>query len=220
MAVQRHPVDSFNPQTNFWEEFPDYKLLGIFGALWKINRKHGKLKNSSNFMWALTLCYDRKSSFFPQPVQDKWEGVSEQLFDDMHYFINLALMEEPHKEEDYDDPEVKVILLEDLHTYISEFEQSIDTPLGMALRRLEKKLVERTKFIEETPYTLDHYEVTKAGKNVLRKGTADQLDRMFRDSGKINEQVQKALDDLKSSEGQGSVKGGGIESLGDGDKTF
>ena len=213
MAVQRHPVESFNKKTNFWEEFPDYKLNKIFGVFWKVNRKLGKLEQSSLFMWALALCYDRKSSFFNQPEQDKWEVVSEDLFSDMHFLINLAL-----SEEDHENPAGLLFALE-LQDYVLEFEKTIDTPLGMNLRMLERKLGERTTFIQNTPYTMDWYEQVN-NRNVLKRGSADQLDRMFRDTGKINDLIQKALDDLKASEQGGNVKGGGMESLGDGDQNF
>ena len=213
MAVQRHPVDSYSEKLNFWEEFPDYKVHRTFGAFWKVNRKDNKLRESSLFMWALSLCYDRKSSFFSQPEQDKWGVVSADLFGDEYFLHNLALEEE-------DQDRIIIPIGSSLRDYITEFEKSIDVPLGISLRDLEKKMMERTKFIMETPYTLDYYEKLDSGRTVTKKGTADQLDRMFRDTGKINEQIQKALDDLKASEQGGTVKGGGIESIGDGDKTF
>jgi len=212
MAVQRHPVDSFNKKLNFWEEFPDYKISRVFGTLWNINRKANKLEASSLFMWALALCYDRKSSFFPQPEADKWEVISEDLFGDSKFMHKLAYQEEQ--------AQLIIPLGVTLFDYVMAFEESIDTPLGISLRLLEKKLAERTGFINDTQYSMDYYETTQGGKNVLRKGTADQLDRMFRDTGKINDLIQKALDELKSSEGGGSAKGGGVESLGDGDKSF
>ena len=212
MAIQRHPVDSFNKKTNFWEEFPDYKINRTFGQLWKINKKADNLEWSSLFMWALTLCYDRKSTFFPQPESDKWEVISEDLFGNSKFLHNLALGDK--------NPLLIIPLGMELYDYVNAFTESIDTPLGISLRLLEGKLAERTKFIMDTDYSMDYFEETLGGKPMLKKGTADQLDRMFRDTGKINEMIQKALDDLKASEGTGSAKGGGIESLGDGDKSF
>lgn len=213
MAVQRHPVESFNKITNFWEEFPDYKLNQVFGAFWKVNRKEGKLEQSSLFMWALSLCYDRKSSFFNQPEQDKWQVVSDDLFGESEFLINLALADIG----DLNKPGLHFAL--DLRVYITEFEKTIDTPLGISLRNLERKLAERTQFIMGVEYTMDSYDI-KGDKKILKKGTADQLDRMFRDTGKINEQVQDALNALKASEQEGALKGGGQGSLGDEDKSF
>jgi len=85
--------------------------------------------------------------------------------------------------------------------------------LGIALRSLERKLVERTAFIATTAYSLDYYEITNSGKAVLRKGTATQLDKMFTDTDKINSLVQKAMNDLRSSEDSGTTKGGFQESM-------
>lgn len=220
MAIQRHPVDSFNPKSDFWEEFPDYKIHPIFSRIWKTNKN--KPIESSKFMWALALCYDRKSSFFSQPEQDKWEVVSEELFDDPFALLNFALYDDENKENPFNTPdEVQVIPVIDIpvdikfRQIIVEFEKSIDTPLGMSLRELERKLVERTRFIMDTKYTLDTVE---GGK--LKKGTSEQLDKMFVNTDKITALISKALEALHTIEGSGVTKGGQKESLGDAGKNF
>jgi len=209
--MQRHPVDSFQKKLNFWEEFQDYKLHPIFGEIWKLNKKT-KLEKSSLFMWALTLCYDRKSSFFPQPEIEKWEVVCEDLLDDSKVFINLATSE--------DEDKYIVLPINTPFSYIvQKFEETIDTPLGISLRLLEKKLAERTEFIRDTKYTVDRYKEVK-GKNILIKGTADQLDRMFANTKKITDLIQEAINALQSSTGVSKNKGGGEASLSDGDSNF
>jgi hypothetical protein len=212
MAITRHPIDSYDLKLNFWEEFPDYKLHPIFGEFWVLNKKTN-LINSSNFMWILSLCYDRKSSIFVQPEVDKWEVSCDDVFNDKDFFIGL------HTDPDLQD---KVVFPTGvtLRKYISAFEESIDTPLGLSLRLLEAKLIERTDFIHGTPYSMDYYETTGAGRVITKKGTADQLDKMFAATDKINSLIQKAMDDLRNSEGLGTAKGGETESLGDGDKSF
>ena len=86
---------------------------------------------------------------------------------------------------------------------------------------LENKLKERTAFISSTPYSMDSFETSSSGKNILKKGTADQLDKMFANTDKINKLVQDAMNALAASSGSGgSAKGGGLESLGDSDKSF
>ena len=107
----------------------------------------------------------------------------------------------------------------ELVEYIAEFEKTIDTPIGLSLRILEVKLADRAKFIMDADYTWDEYE-ERNGKAVLKKGTADQLDRMFERTDKINGLIIRAMDALKTVEGSGEVKGGGHESLSDGDKSF
>jgi hypothetical protein len=212
--IQRHPVDSFDKKVNFWEEFADYKVNAIFGLFWKLNKNAGPryLEASSNFMWLLALCYDRKSSFFPQPQMDKWQVCGDNLFGQADLMMDLveSMTSKPGM--------LKFADLE-LMEYITEFEKTIDTPIGSSLRVLEKKLAERAQFIADATYTWDEYELV-GQKNVLRKGTADQLDRMFERTDKINGLIIKAMDALKTVEGSGQVKGGGMESLSDGDKSF
>jgi hypothetical protein len=212
--IQRHPVDSFDEKVNFWEEFPDYKIHPVFGKFWKLNKNAGPryLQMSSNFMWLLTLCYDRKSSFFAQPVLDKWEVCSDNLFDQSTLMVDLV-------EDIGSKPGMLKFADLELIEYITEFEKTIDTPIGLSLRVLEKKLAERAQFIADADYSWDHYEQV-GNKNILRKGTADQLDRMFERTEKINGLIIKAMDSLKTVEGAGKLKGGGVESLSDGQKDF
>lgn len=198
MAVQRHPIDSYDTKLNFWEEFPDYKAQKFFGHFWAENKAAGNLKASSTFMWLLTLCYDRKSSFFSQPELDKWETASDDLFNDSEFMLKL--------QEDLFSVDALVFTEGDtLSGIIAMFESTLDSPIGAVLRTLEKKLLERTKYMEDTKYS---------------SGTAEQLDKMFERTDKIAGLILKAMDTLKTSVGQGTTKGGQKESLSDGDKTF
>ena len=211
MSIQRHPVDSLDKKLNFWEEFPDYKIHPVLGDIWKLNRKTVKQKkDTSNLMWVLSLCYDRKSSFFNQPELDKWEVTSLEYLDDQNFMRNLVEGE----------PQDRITLPTGLtgRLIISSFEDSIDTPLGINLRRLEAKLVERTDFIMKEPYTLDGFETSSNGRQILKKGSADQLDKMFTNTEKISSLIQTAMATLKSS--GDSNKGGGNASLSDGSTNF
>lgn len=210
--IQLHPVDNIDKNINFWQEYPSFKFHKIFGELYSLNKMNKKnLKNSSLFMWLLSVCYDRKSSIFNQPALDKWEVASEDLFVDHLFMKNLS--------EDLSSGLIEFNKSWKLYELIDEFEQAIDTPLGITLRKLEAKLVERAAFIVETSYSLDYYKDVN-GRSILKKGTADQLDRMFANTEKINTIIQKAMDNLRLSEAAGTTKGGQKESLGDGDNTF
>lgn len=211
MSIQRHPVDSFSPTLNFWEEFPDFKIHRKFGDFWRANKKAGQLELSSKFMWALSLCYDRKSVFFAQPEIDKWEVVSEDLFGDKNFMSKLA--------EDPDSSDLIFLMGGTLFNLIDSFEECIDTPLGVSLRAAEKKLQERDEFIKSTKYSTDYYEEVK-GRTILRKGTADQLDKMVVNTDKIVSRIKTLMDELRNAEAEGVGKGGGETSLSDGDKNF
>ncbi len=212
MSIQRHPVDSYDKKLNFWEEFPDYKVHRQFGDFWRNNKKAGQLQNSSLFMWALSLCYDRKSVFFAQPELDKWEVVGEDLFQDSKFLRKLA--------EDPESAELVFVPGGHIRDLVLAFEETIDTPLGISLRNMERKFAERTKFMMETDYSMDYYETSEQGRKFLVKGTADQLDKMFVNTDKIDNLLTKALDALRAAEGSGTAKGGAQESLADGDADF
>lgn len=214
MSIQRHPVESYDLTRNFWEEFPDYKIHPTFGPFWGVNKKAKKLKYSSHFMWVLALCYDRKSSIFPQPERDKWEVACENVFNNPTMFADIVDPENPTMTTNFDFPEEVT-----LRQLIVAFEHSIDTPLGLSLRLLESKLLERTEFITSTKYSVDYYKEVR-GKQITMKGTADQLDKMFAATDKINSLVQKAMDELRNSEGMSEAKGGEEPSLGDGKSNF
>ena len=148
---------------------------------------------------------------FSQPEPDKWEASSEDLFDDAEFMKKLA-------EDIHDQKLIIFATAHNIRTIINAFEMSIDTPLGISLRLLEGKLVERTQFIQSTTYSLDYYE-DKNGRSVLCKGTADQLDKMFSNTAKINELVQTAMNALQTATSS-TNKGGGHVSMGDKDDDF
>jgi len=211
MSIQRHPVDHYKPGLNFWEEFQDFKIHKMFGDFWRTNKKAGELELSSKFMWALSMCYDRKSVFFPQPEDEKWKVVSENIFDNESFLYNIAV--------DPESSNLVFLLGAGLHQLIASFEEAIDTPLGISLRNAEKKMQERDLFIKNTPYSTDYYEDVK-GRSILKKGTADQLDRMVVNTDKVASRVKKLMDELRNADSEGVAKGGGETSLSDGDKTF
>lgn len=209
--IQLHPADNLNKKVNFWQEYPSYQYHKLFGEFYKLN-KGKNLQNSSSFMWLLSVCYDRKSSIFSQPELDKWEVASEDMFANEYFMKNLA-------EDTSKCQELSFKKDWELRHFIVAFEESIDTPLGLTLRKLESKLIERAAFIIGTTYSMDYYKDVN-GRFILQKGTADQLDRMFANTEKINTIIQKAMDALRISESAGVTKGGQRESLSDGDQGF
>jgi hypothetical protein len=73
----------------------------------------------------------------------------------------------------------------------------------------------------DTPYSIDKWErKDEKSKMMLIKGTADQLDKMFANTEKINKLITTAISDLRAASGEGTTKGGQKESLGDKAKDF
>ena len=205
-----HPARSWKPVKSqrplFWDEFPTFLLIPSFSRFMKLN---GKSK-SSEFMWALTVCYDKESAAYNQPDEEKWGFCSEEIFGESNYIYNEFTSEDTKLK--YDVACTATLLK-------IEFEKAIDSVMGYNLRILENKFVERTAFLQNTKYSADAYKEIN-GKNVLIKGTADQLDKMFANTDKITSLIQNIMKQQKASELGGSAKGGGQESLGDGDSSF
>lgn len=211
--VSIHPASSYDLNINFWEEFPSFKLLPEFLELYKANMKVKKnLQGSSNFMWALAILFDRKSVLFNQPLSDKLEAASENIFDDSFFLSNI--IEDPTKNSYFVCPSNF-----DFMSLATAFQEAIDSPLGMSLRQLEAKLGERTKFLMTTEYTMDRVEIDDEGNKTIFKSNVEQLDKMFERTAKINALILDAMNALNNME-EGETRGGAEESLADSDKQF
>lgn len=211
--VSIHPASSYDPKLNFWEEFPSFKLIPEFLELYKENLRVKKnLQGSSNFMWALAVLFDRKSVLFNQPLGDKLEAASENIFNDTYFLTRL--IEDPGKNAYFKCPKNF-----DFHILADLFQKAIDSPLGISLRQLEAKLQERTKFIMDSEYTLDKVEFDDEGNKVVYKSNVEQLDKMLERTNKINDLILGAMNALNNME-EGETRGGAEESLSDADKSF
>jgi len=208
-----NPASSYDIKLNFWEEFPTFKLIPEFGAIHRVNKgSRTNLKGSSRFMWALSLLYDRKSVLFNQPLHDKLEAASENIFDDTYFLTNLI-----------EDPKNNLIFIcpegFDFHLLAERFQRAIDSPLGISLRELETKLQERTRFIMSSEYTLDRVETDEEGNRTVFKSNVEQLDKMLERTTKINDLILNAMNALNNLD-EGETRGGSEESLTDSSKDF
>lgn len=176
-------ADSYQgSEGNFWEVFPYFKELGLFRKLYKEDRSKSK-NQSSKVMWYLVLVKDIDSEYYSMEEEDRHEVISDSLELDPIKYLESK---------------------EELDLLLNYFEDFIDTPLSADVRALEKKLLERKKFISDTKYTLDEMVFPDDGKPYLIKGTASQLDKMVTDTKKIHEEIRGLRDALKSTqEGQG-----------------
>ena len=190
--------ESFSdPAQSFWEEFPKFKLTPPFKKLFKEDRSKDKNK-SSKCMWYCALTCDLDSEFYSMGEDEQIEVMKEVLEFDAHSFLGA----------------------EGLDDLKSGFENFTDTVILADIRAQERKLVERKKFIKETPYTLDEVivpesvrmdaegnEYTVYGKPYSRKGTAAQLDKMVTDTKKIHDEIRQLREAAKNDK-SGSGEGG------------
>lgn len=180
------------PQENYWVIHP---MAQEFGAFKKFHNKDKskKKEKSSKIMWAIAILID--------PHEDNI--LRNQPLKERKTLIVMDFLEDP--DFNWDHPEIKELC--DFY-----FDNCL-TIAEKELIRYEEKLIDRGDFIASTSYTMDDYDDVK-GRVV--KGTADQLDKMMLNSGKIFDQIESIKEKLLKEEMDGQLKGGATESAGEG----
>jgi len=126
----RNLVENFSPKNNFWEENPQFQVVGPMKRLHKNDKSRGK-KDSSDLMWAIALIYHPKSDLYY--VENK-EGV---IAKDM-----LGIKDS------------------EIDSFWEKNKEIVDFFIDMALTQTEKSLVswekrmrQRDEFLSEQTYT-------------------------------------------------------------------
>ena len=189
-------LETVSPDVNFWETETgqQFKITNPFKRLYQSDRSEER-KDSSMMMWFITLCYNQYSIYEKLETQEKHELIGLDFLGNANY---------------YDDNEDTLNLLIDAYVAL------IDTPAKRALKDWEVKMGQRARFIRDTDYTLDYYEEdSRSGRQITKKGTADQLDKMMERTKKLFDLYQQILKDLSTEEDSSGVMGGEMESLND-----
>lgn len=168
-----------SPSESFWEEHPQFMADPVFKPFYTKDRSRDHHK-TSKAMWYIILSEDLDSSYYKLPSAER------------HSVICEVVELDPY--ETFGD--------ETMDSLRDRFRKLTDSTIAKTVRLYEKKLEERNKFIEETPYTVDSTDYNEeTGKTVTIKGTATQLDRMILDSRKLTDFIQQLRDSL-SNEGE------------------
>lgn len=178
-------IEKWNSVNNFWEVFPQFRILDIFNKFYLKDTKDKTF--SSNIMWAIAFCVRRDSPMYNLPT--KWE---------------LAAKDIVKKDINWDD-------YEDI---VNMFKQSVLTQAERSLIAWEELMYKRDKYLKGQEYYFDQYAVDKDGNNMLSrtgqqvtvKGTAEQLDKAFSTTPKMYSDFEKIKrnieeDDIKRGKG-------------------
>jgi hypothetical protein len=181
---------NWNTDLNYWDLHPAIKTFALFNNFYSSDKSKDK-ESSSKIMWAIALYIDPsdKNPWRTTNPIDKQKLIAED-------YLN-------NKEFNWEDPGLKQL--------IEEYKDKCLTVAEKALVELEEKLADRARFIKETTYTLDYYEETERGWK-LKKGTADQLDKMMVNTKKIYDQYELIKQQMQKESINGVIKGGAIES--------
>jgi len=181
-------VESFDSKTNFWKVNPQLLAAGPFKTIHDSDKTPGKAF-SSRLAWSIALCFDPKSKYYNLPEEDRVQLIFKETFEDETY------------------PKKNTQKFEELREFYRKLNE---TPAQRALRGVEDKLMERDKFIKETPYTLGD-----RGDRGFIYGTADDIDKMMGNTVKIWELYEKARKLVSDEQQQGTALGGSQQSLTD-----
>jgi len=161
-------ISNFNPDSNFWEENPQVKYISPFREFYKKDRTKTKDK-SSQIMWAIGM--------YLEPVRSKLYRMDEEL---RAKTINENYLEGKDDFFKYQE------LLDAYHDYLM-------TPIKRNFKAWGDKLSTRMRFIEDTEYNEDTYEM---------------LDKMMERTEKMMNQYKKLEEAFLEEELQTKMKGG------------
>jgi len=184
-------LDSFDIGVNFWEVHPQFKSIEPFKSLYKEDKKNKQL--SSSIMWFVSLVYDIDSQFYNIEEEEKQIIIGKDYCgDEAFYKKNQEAIDK----------------CAEMYIHI------IDTPAEKVLREWDNKMMERAKFIKNTPYTEDMYQEIN-GKTVLVKGSADLLDKMMKNTKSMYDDLKRIKEELSKEQAQSQGRGGKVASLSD-----
>lgn len=176
-------VNSFEIGKNFWSVNPQLQLMGAFKKLYDADKTKGK-EESSNIMWAISLVYDTESKYYNLPIKDRLRITAIDFLHDAKF---------PWKQ--YDEQ-------------VSFFQEVCLTEAERTLSEWNQKMLERSKFIKATKYTIGVLD--SKGKYV--GGTATIIDGMMANTKKLYDQYRQVCEDLAKEKGKGRTYGGASES--------
>lgn len=190
-------VETFTPESNFWKEHAALSVAGPIKKLYDEDTSKNK-QVSSKLMWCIVLIWDRNSKFYNLPEEGE-DNKIRTIFEDYYGSIKA-----------YESNRDLIHSIRDFYLKIQE------TPAQRSLREIEKKLEERTKFLNDTQYTLG----IPTEKGTWVGGTAAIIDGMLSNSKKIYDLYEATLKIVSAEHNKGDerVKGGGNLSLGDNEK--
>ena len=130
-------ISKFDPELNFWDANPAFKIKSPFRELMNSDKSKNK-SNSSQMMWFIAFCYDlgEGNIFRNLANHEKHSVVGKEFIGEERYFKKnekqLTLLIEAYKEISY-------------------------TPAQKHLRLWEELLEKRSQFLKDAEYTLVNF---------------------------------------------------------------
>ena len=191
-------MENFNITDSFWECHPALVAAGPFAELHRKDKSRNK-KSSSDLAWCIKLIWNRKSDFYNLPEAGENNKI-DLVFGD---YLGNAKYYHENKEK-----------VEGLRAF---YLMSTETVAIRTLRGIEEKLLERDRFLRNTPYDegtdlSDPDSVLLDVANWAKR--IDTIDKMMANTEKMYNLYEKARK-VVTQEEQVTAMGGAQESLSD-----
>jgi hypothetical protein len=123
-------IGQYYKGNNFWETFPEFRILDIFDKLYRED-KTKKNEYSSNIMWGVTFCLRKESPMYNLP--DKWFLAAKDIIGSDKF--------------NWDD----------YQHIIDAFKSSHMTQAERSLYAWEELMTKRDKYLKNREYYFDEY---------------------------------------------------------------
>lgn len=189
-------IKSFDTDENFWVANPQFKNVQPFKGLHNSDKSRNKATSSKTMWYVAQVCDHSKDNVFRNiQIEERISLLS------LDFMTNADFYEENKK-----------ILDQLFHTYNSLH----TTPALLALEEWNVKMIQRAKFIKDTPYTMDSYEMDPVkGVMVRVPGNAKDLDAMMKNTKAIYDMYHQIMKSIAEEDEETQVKGGQQLSLSD-----
>lgn len=176
-------ISDFETKRNFWDSYPEFKILMPFSEFYKKDKSKNKSK-SSKILWGIALAECHNSNWYN--LTNKYDRIKDDF-----------IQEPTLNWEDYQ-PMIEVFK----DTQISQAEKSL-TAWNELMHKRDSYLKNQEYYFDQfkiDPKTGDN-EYSRTGQPILQKGTAEQLDKAYSTTPKMYadyEKIKKMLAEEKS----------------------
>lgn len=173
-------LSNFDINNNFWKTNPQLTLLGVFKKFYDSDKSKDK-SNSSHIMWGIGLVYDPDSKYYNIPLEYRKKLVV------VDYFKEPKFNWDTHYE------------------IIDFYIECCLTTAERSLAEWSNKMVERTKFIKDTGYSLGS---VNQRTGAFAGSTIKIIDDMLANTKKLYDDYKRIQEDLNKEQSKSYVKGG------------
>jgi len=169
-------IDKYSPLANFWESHPQLTVPKGFKEFWAGDKSEKKAK-SSKIMWAVAMVYDYESEYSDQILEDRKKIIEDDFLEEPLFFTKYE---------------------KKLEAIVETYMQLQHSAPRRAFAEWDEGMDKRTRFLRETPYTIDG---------------GSKIDKMRADTGKLMETREKLKEQYLSMKASSNTEADYVPSM-------